>query len=184
MNFTPVAAVGLSAGSFAPSTDFTGGALPYQYGGGLLIGFKMYPAFFTELGLLYLPRGFSQTFNDGTTYNISFTTVQIPILIRYYPAPAFSIGAGAYFSHGLGAISGTSSVDPSVVNTQEYGASYGADDYGAVVSASLSINVFSSLGIVVDGRYLTSLVNVSKMGGITTYLNDFQILAGIRIGKK
>ena len=183
MQLTAVGAGGQSGAIFNPSTGFTSSSQSYQYGGGLLLGFKMVPALMTELGLLYLPRGFVQTFTGANPIETTFTTVQFPLLLRYSLVPSFSIGLGMYFSHGFGFVYGVDVTAPGTVNTQNYGASYAADDYGAVLSVALKMSLLPFLGLTVDGRYMTGLVNMSKISGLTTFLNDFQLMAGIQFGR-
>ncbi len=166
----------------AVSTGYTGSPLSFQYGGGLLIGYHMLSSLSAEWGLLYLPRGFNQTFSSTSVASpVVWNSIQIPLLLRVSLMPTFSIGLGGYFSHGIGSMTTSAGLVPFGGNNGVN--SYGADDYGIVGSAKLKIELIPSLSLVIDGRYLIGFVNINKNAGASTVLTDFQGLAGIQFGR-
>jgi hypothetical protein len=180
VNLTAVGALGVGNASVSSSAGFSSGFLTSSYGAGILLNFKMARSGSVELGLLYVPRGFQASFSDGTTAAYTFNTVQVPLAFRYDILKTVSIGIGGYFSHGIGniAIVGTDST-----SQLAYGdGTYGADDSGGLVSLGLKFPLIKVLSLIVDGRYLYGLQNVSKVPGVTTYLRDLQVLGGIRFG--
>jgi hypothetical protein len=160
----------LPGATFIPAAG--GAPAPFGLTFAALVDFQLIPSIHLETGGVYGPRGFTQS---GVV--TTFTTVQIPLVVRLYVVPSISFGLGGYFSHGIGTYTvGTLPV--------AYGfTTYGADDSGAIVSASLKVKLISIFGLVVDARYLYGLQNVNKSPGQSTVLGDFQFFGGLRIGK-
>jgi len=181
---TPLAGGGMSGGSINESV--AGYSTEYRslfLGGGLTFEFSMSRQMTFEVGGFYMPRGYIE--NQSTPTEISFTTIQIPVLFRYYLLPGFSVGLGGYFSHGIGTFTSYPAADPGLVTTQNYDElNFGADDYGLELSVGIQLGVFKSLGIVMQTRFLYGLADVNQTPGLDTYLYDFQGFVGIRFGSE
>lgn len=161
-----------SGGSVTPNEGYTTGFTP-GFGGGILLGFWMFPSVSFELGTLYMPRGLTQTQSATSSMDITqFNTIQIPALFRVSLLPAISLGVGGFYSYGLG----------HVVSSYFSQSSLSKTDYGLVGSVSLKVGLLPFISFVMDGRYLSGLTNVSLVSEKTLYMKDFQVLAGLRFG--
>ena len=178
INFVGSMGLGNAAVSSTSGTIVSSRSLPY--GGGLLFGFRMLPKLSMELGFLYMPRAFQEKFSDDTSNGITFTTVQIPLLLRFQILNSLSIGVGGYFSHGIGNVT---VVGPASSTSHSYAnANFGADDYGAIASLGIKFPLILKLSLILDGRYLYGFQNVNKVNGVSTYFRDLQALVGVRLG--
>jgi len=182
-NFTAVAGAPWSTAAVDPVNGFSTSSHYLSYGGGALFGFKMAQKLQMELGVLYLSRGYDRNFPDGTATEYTFTTLQLPLVLKFQVFPALWLGFGGYFSHGIGTVqsypvNGASSV----TNTPYSFSTFGADDYGPMVSLSLKFSLVPYVSLLVDGRYLLGLANVSQSSNGSIYFRDAQLLAGIMFG--
>ncbi len=177
VSFMPVAGYSLSHGVIDPSSDFSVGAHSVTLSYGFLTQFKMFRTVFLETGFIFSQRGFKQVYSDSVT-EVSFTTGQIPLVLRFGLLPALSLGLGVYFSHGFGGYSSTNSTG-TLQNSYNF-STYGADDYGGLVSLALEFPLVFSGTVVLDVRSLLGMQNVSHFSGVSTTLRDEQLLAGIK----
>ncbi len=182
LSLIPVVAVAFPTAASDPSNIFTVGSR-YTYGGGVLFRFEMFSKLSLEVGALYLPRGYSESDSVVGTVVNTFDTIQFPALLKYQPFSILSLGLGPYFSHGVGSVHSYPVSDPSQTTDTAYSFStFGADDYGMVVSAGLDIRILPLTRWVMDGRYLIGAQNISKMDGTSIYFRDLQIITGLRFG--
>lgn len=185
VNLTVFGAMALPGASIQDGTGFTYPSHSSVNGFGALFGFNMFPRMMIDVGALYVPRGFGVSSPIlPSNLEVNFNTVQIPLVLHYSFLPSFALGVGGYFSHGVGSIKTVSTADSSQFSYSSYGpGSFSADDHGLVLSLSLKVSLLPFFSLVLDGRYLYGLQNISQMGSMTAYLRDLQILGGIRLGK-
>ncbi len=185
VSFTPVGAAAYSGGTISSNNGYTYPYHSFAYGFGALFGFSMFPNVFAQFGVLYLPRGFDQSSTSlPAQQEVTFNTIHLPFTIHYYLMPVLAVGLGGYFSHGIGSISSYPLGAPASANLSAYGPnSYSADDFGLTVSLSFNLNLLPSVSLIVDGRYLYGLQNISQISSMSVYLRDFQVLAGVRLGR-
>lgn len=179
VSLTPVIGYVMPSASVSPTVGFKVASHSYSLCYGGLLDFKMFRTLFLETGGLYAVRGFKQL-GETSPLEVTFNAIEIPLLLRYFFMPTVSVGMGAYFSHGLGTYSlktdaGTASADYSFTT-------YGADDYGLVASLALRFKLVPLTSLIVDGRYLYGLQNISHDPSVSTSLRDLQVLTGIQFG--
>ena len=183
VSITALAGVGQSSANVNPTTGFTTGPHAMTYGWGGLVEFKMFPKVYMELGGIYIPRGYQEKAVGISPVEYTMNTLQIPLVLRVYLLPSISVGMGAYYSHAFGSLHSYSVALPAAVTDSAYGpGAYSADDYGAVGSVGLKIG-FSKIpfALIVQGRYLYSLNNISNFGNTIT-MSEMQAFGGIRFG--
>jgi hypothetical protein len=180
-NAAHIAFVGLgnSATPEVPGTSYSGVT---TYGGGVLLEMRMMPFVGLELGGLYAPRKFSYS-TSSTQYTLSYKAYEFPVLLRFHLARFFSVAGGAYYSKASGGMSQTSTTNG--VTTSQ-GVSFTSQnqtntDYGAVVSAALTMKIAPLTRFLIDGRYLMGTKNDSLSGGNMKF-NDMELLAGLQFG--
>jgi hypothetical protein len=185
IHFVGVYAGSLPGAEVSSNTSYTFPSHSLNYGYGGLVGFAMVRNLFTQVGFLYLNRGFDiNTGVASSQQEVTFTTVQVPLILQYYILPSLAVGLGAYFSHGFGNYTTNVTTTPANLCYSAYGTGgYSADDYGAVASLTIKIPLLRIVSVILDGRYLYGLPNVSQQSGMTVYLRDFQALAGVQLGK-
>jgi hypothetical protein len=176
---TPVVGATLGNAIFNPAVGFNTGPHSLAFGGGVLIDSRLAKKLEIELGLLYLPRGYTRLPTNLTNTETTLTAFQGSALIKTRLLPFFTLGAGAYYSRGMGAISIANTTTGTVI-TEEYGVLIKTEDYGLLAAVGIHIGTISYLDIAVHGRYLWGLQNSSAVAGTTLTLNDLQILTGIR----
>jgi hypothetical protein len=154
-------------GYASPLTGFTIQASTPQFGGGLLMNFDLAKGGGAqiELGILYMPRGFVEVLNSGSTITISQTTLQAPLLFRLSILPNVSLGIGGFMTYAL-----STTRDLNVL------------DSGIVGSAAAKFGFEKSISMLVDIRYQFGLTNLSTVPGFGTYFYDLQGLVGIVLG--
>lgn len=173
-----------------------------EIGGGVLVSGTFSPMFSIETGLLYMPRGFTQTaistglLNGTATANYTYSYWQIPVVGRFHFSDVFSAGFGGYFAHAIGNIQYTQTSNISGVTlpagTQYVGyesSGVSRTDYGLLLAVGAKIPVSdNSVSIYADARYAIGLKNINN-GAVTTAnpanppdnnkWHDFQLLAGL-----
>ena len=177
---TPVVGAAQGKATINSTAGYTVGPHSFVYGGGLLFEFKFTRIIAFELGTLYMPRGF--VMNTNPAVEVTFTTLQLPFLMKLYFLPSIAVGIGAYYTRGINSIS-NSSATGSTTTTNYDSFTYSPTDYGAVFSLSLKLAFMGAGAIIVDGRALYGLPNISQQAGISNTLSDYQILVGLRFGR-
>jgi hypothetical protein len=122
-----------------------------------------------DVGVLYMKRIWTQSSVD-----LSYATLQIPVMARVSAIPIISPGVGAYFATAMG--------DMSVGSTTTTFASAGFNslDIGLIGSVEAKFGILPMVKLVVDGRYLFGLTNSATTGDAKT--REFQLLAGVSVG--
>jgi hypothetical protein len=146
---------------------------------GTLLNFSLLPLFSLETGVIY------STHKTGTSLGFDETkNLVIPIVGRLWLLPILSIGAGPYYSLGLGNYR-TVSTPETAATTQanpEYSAvGYSKGDYGFLLSANLSFPIAPGLNVLGDIRHYVGLKdrNVRDIGA-AEHVHFTQMLAGIQ----
>ncbi|MBI2811906.1 MAG: hypothetical protein HYX67_13910 [Candidatus Melainabacteria bacterium] len=174
VGITPMVGYAVGSAVFGGTATSTPTNHSPSFGYGLLFEFTMSRKVKFETGGIYIGRGFVDSSGSGV---VTFTTLQFPLLIRVYVLPGIFVGAGAYFSYGLGSVSvgGTS-----VAYNQ---LSYGTNDYGPTACLGLKFGLSKLAGIIVQVRGLYGMANISQAPGVTTSLYDLQGFVGIKFGE-
>jgi hypothetical protein len=136
------------------------------FGGGVLLDFRLMERTMFEIGGLYVNRK-----PNDTTLGVVTTlpAIQVPVLLRWYLNPMFSIGVGGYYADGQGNNYAASNLKTS--------------DYGLVGSVGLRFPMTMTTRFLVDVRYDYGLTNVYTDPNSTgdTYKNrDLQALVGFQ----
>jgi hypothetical protein len=171
--FSLVGVGDVSKPSFSDSTDSYGSKI--GYGGGILFDHGLAPWTSLEIGALYVGRK-----ADDTTTGIvaSSHAIQVPVLIRWWMVPMFSIAGGGYYARGIGNIDNTDgSGASSTVSYADDG--YKMNDYGLTGSVALRLPLSTSMRLYVDGRYNYGLANISSVSD-TVKNRDIQVLVGFQ----
>ena len=136
-----------------------------------------------EWGVIYSIRGYIDS-SSTPSNELSFTTFQFPLLLRFFPASWFYLGFGGYFSHGVGGINSTPQAPDSVSSSPSYpDASLSKDDYGFLINIGFKINLVKGVSLILDTRFLNGLRSINQAeGGSPIFLQDLQTLVGIRFG--
>ena len=89
---------------------------------------------------------------------------------------------GAYYAHGFGSYHMTTN---GVTTATNYGfTTYGADDYGAVMSLAFRFKLAKETYLVMDARYIYGFQDISPTTPVATTLKELQALVGIQLGIK
>ena len=131
------------------------------------------------LGLEIPLNSFSGLEIDGVYLNrknqIQASYVQIPVLYRLWLGSIVTLGAGAYYSQGIGSVTANGT-------TESFSdAGYTQNDAGLMGVAGFNIPI-SFFYLMIEGRYDFGIYDVSAIQGVTATFNDFQVLVGIRMG--
>lgn len=147
------------------------------YGGGALLEFRFGKSAGLEIGALYLQR------KSGTDLgSLTFSVVEVPLILRYWISQKFSIGVGPYAAYGLGSVAMT---DPSGASagTESYStASVKNLDYGVAGVVGFNFPIGGSTALVLEGRYTQGLANVFDGTGFSITFSEVQALVGLRFG--
>jgi len=153
------------------------------YGGGVGIELKMgrRSSIGFETGVYYFQRKVS----DGTV-DMTMPAVHAPFLLKMWMGKFFFLGAGGYLAQGFG------NVKVRVLSTgSSTDLSYGSDeiamrklDYGAMASVGLNFHLSKKISLVVEGRYLYGIGDISRVVGRVEKLTAMQGFVGFRFGQK
>jgi|GEM_PF-2900414 len=164
-----------------PSGDISGTPIVFSsntaFGVGGLLGFTANWLLTFETGLLYMPRKFAQpSFSD-----VTLTTLQFPLILRFQFVPFFSVGVGGYFAQGIGNVSTTATGSSTSTDVDYATFNLSKSDIGLIGSAALYLPVLPTMSLLADFRYLLGLKNISLASTTTIRLREFQILFGLRL---
>jgi hypothetical protein len=150
-------------------------------GGGALIDFGIAPWTSFEVGALYVNR---EAVDTTLSENVSKHAIQVPVLIRWWLEPMFSIAVGGYFAHGIGDVTTTNSISGGEVSSGSYADNnYKSNDYGLTGSVAIRLPITQSMRFLVDARYnygLTNYYNDPLNSGVTIKNRDIQALVGFQ----
>lgn len=145
-------------------------------GAGALMNAHFSPRLGAEIGALYVTRKFDSTASftalgapSSTVTANTLHYVEIPVALRFWLSPRFSIGVGGYYASGLG------SSDFTAASTKK-------SDYGALGSAQLRLPLGGSTALLLDGRYEYGLANVDTSGYGNQKYRTVQGMAGLCFG--
>ena len=163
---------------FKPQVSGYGAAMKSEigYGGGVELGYNFSRRFEFDFGALYLLRRFQDSYNSATFGVLRSPTVQLSLLMRFWPTRYFSLGGGGYYGI-LGALQVESSGRPAV-----YGFGNVKNDLGLIGSASFSFRIGRNSSLVLDGRYLAGMSNFVDSQTVKFLNRETQLLVGVRFG--
>ena len=178
MDFTEYGIVNLSYPSIQSSSDpsyqTTAG---FGIGLGLSAGFALTERIDIEPAILYVPRSFSVTNANSPRTSYNLTSTHIPIVVRYWLNPNFSIGVGPYLAHASGNIVITQG---SHVSTVGYGnLSWAQDDVGFLASFRYRSKINELMSLILDARLVLGTSNLDQTEKQSYYNRDIQTLVGI-----
>jgi hypothetical protein len=150
------------------------------FGGGAILDFHLMERTSFEVGGLYINRKVDDTTVGTIT---SSHAIQVPVLLRFYLHPMFSIGIGGYWAHGVGNINNEDS-NGNITSTVSYAANdTKTDDEGLVGSVAVRFPLTQTMRLLIDARYNYGLTNVytDPSGvGATSKNRDIQALVGLQ----
>jgi len=149
-------------------------------GGGLLAEFTLGGALGLETGAYVFDRRMETFQNGGNTYNLRGLSLNIPLLVRFYPLKIMSLGAGAYYGTTLGNLKGTGSTTAGDRNFTPAEAGVGNNDWGVAAAVGLDIPLSDHFGILGDVRYLLSAFNAGNTNTSSWRYRDLFLQAGLR----
>lgn len=150
----------------------------FGLGGGALLDFGVGSWKSFEIGALYVNRETNDTTLGVTT---SAHAIEVPVLLRWWLHPMFSIAAGGYYAQGIGNVT-TSGNETS---SQSYSdAGYKTNDLGLTGSVAFRLPITTSMRFLVDGRYNYGLTNVSSDSDTTIKNRDVQLLLGLQFSMR
>lgn len=133
-----------------------------------------------------------------TTLNSSLQSfaVEIPVVLRIRLGRYLSLGGGVYYGYGLGHLRVTSSTSTTVYYSDRTYAGTTTDeqimsfekqqlhrsDYGWVGVLGFSIPLGKSIALILDGRYLHGIKNLSTAPDTTLRWRGIEALVGFRFG--
>lgn len=163
-----------------------------SYGGGALLSFGL-SRFMVETGALYVQRKAGATMTStlpaGTlTQTMTFTDLQIPLMLRMGLLPMLNVGVGVVYNIGMGNIS-LDQTDPSGIaggnftgKSESYSQAQDASsDLAAAAGVQLNIPLGSRYGLLLDGNYQFGITNLDTSGNYPLKVNVIQVLAGLNI---
>lgn len=168
----------LDFANFSSTKNFTTGTTPSPATGGTSLGFGGFlrgdDALTFELGVLYVPRKISGAVTGtGASTDITFNTLEIPVLLRFQAIPLLSLGFGAYYGYRLG--------DPSLSAGGTVPAFNRHDDYGLMAAAGFEFP-FGPAGLLAEARYVFGLRDQSADNTGSLYWRNWEVVAGVKFG--
>lgn len=139
------------------NTAFTPGG---GYGAGLQLAASLVHRLELELGAGYGLRAW----NDSLTGALQMPAIDCLGGFRYRVFHFLALDAGAYYS---------------AINSGSRVSYIATTDYGAYAGAQLTIRLFSGTSLLLGGRYLYGLANVSLVGGSLSF-RGYEGLAGLQ----
>lgn len=161
----------LISDSTNPSLRGGGG---FSLGGGLTLGFTVWKELVVESGVVYLVRNYSTSSDTQPQTSNRIDTFQVPLVLRYWLTPNFSVGLGGYFAHYSGDL-----FQSQGTNTSRTYWRGDLKEFGILPTIRLKSPISDLMSAILDARFLYALTN-SDGSGITTHLSrEFQLWAGI-----
>jgi outer membrane protein W len=177
VSVTPVAGGAFGGALVNTAAGYTTSYHTLMIGGGVLFEYYMSRSTSLELGGLYMPRGFVQSLPAGDA-QITFTTVQVPLMLKVYAFRVFYVGIGGYFTYALGEIERSQG---GVASTLPYNTlSFATNDYGAILNLGMQYPLAPRLSLALSARFMYGLPNINQSAG-TVSLYDAQGLVGIKV---
>lgn len=145
------------------------------YGAGVLFDASLASVMSVEFGLLFVNRksestssfsvlGVPQT--DTSTDSLNY--IELPVILRAWLTPMFSLGAGGYYAQGIG--------------SKFSGSGVTKNDYGAIGSAQLRLPMGGS-AFLLDGRYNYGFKNVNASSvALDLKYREIELLVGVTFG--
>jgi hypothetical protein len=154
---------------------------------GLTVSQTITPQFGIDVDLVYLGRKGTENFGKSSVIDYSAKFIHLPVIAHWSPLPFLNVGAGAYFSHGLGTISQEATDSRTGEKLAGGDISYEdrkmhRDEFGWLSSIGYRTPMF---GGYVNGefRYLHGLTNMNNDKSEATRnpisMNNFLLLVGI-----
>lgn len=130
---------------------------------GLSVAVDLNEKFQVESGFYYSNRRFSITSDKFATQSISLSTVQVPLMIRYWFLSRLSFAVGGYFAQGFASVSVTQSATPTQTGYNEMG--WGRQEWGVLGSIRYRTHLTDLLSFAIDERIIWGLSNLDLTGG-------------------
>ncbi len=142
-------------------------------GGGLLLELP----FGLEIGALYHPRQL------GTgSENLSARYLMVPVQMRAYPIPYFTLGLGGYYAQGIGNIQN----EFASTKTSETFAQmeFKKSDFGLLGTVGFDLPMGALISLIIEGRYAYGLTGLGKSSSVyrDSKWRDVHGLVGFRFG--
>jgi hypothetical protein len=153
-------------------------------GGGATLEFQPAPMWTFEIGALYSERKYKTTNAlTSTTVTTSGRGLHVPLTLNYWLGKIFFLGAGGYYSRGIGDIRLETTTAGVTTNSSTSFEAAGSTrhDYGVVGSMGFEIPMGATAALLVNGRITQSILDNDK-GPDTLKFRDIQGLVGFRFG--
>ncbi len=177
--FTEFGALSITSPSLQKSQDPTySRVIGLSWGGGISLGFRILENIDFEPGLLYIGQSFNTTGTGVPRTGYTFWSAQIPIILRYWLNPKFSLGGGFYYSRGIGSVSVNQGNNSIYMAFPDLG--WSTNDAGLTLSVRYRSPMTELVSFVIDGRALIGFRNFDISGTSSSfYTRTLQFWTGI-----
>ena len=147
------------------------------FGGGISLGIGIWERLEVELGIIYIPKAFDETRALAPSTHYTLTTVQFPLILRYWLSDRISFGGGFYLIHGVGNIIVSQGAQSAAVAYSDL--SWAMDDVGVVASFRYKTPISELISIVFDERISIGTSNLDTSQTQNFTFRDLQSWFGI-----
>lgn len=148
---------------------------------GALIGWGLFPGFGMESGALFAKRKMTIE-GTGTNLDVSYGTMEVPLMVRFTALPILSVGGGVVYSRNNRKTKQEGTYANNTVNTEEDDIGLKKNEFGLRANARLGIPLVPLASLVVDVNYVLGLTDINLDPNTSTKTREIQILAGASIG--
>lgn len=173
---TEFGAVNMTWPTYSTAQDPSLFASPgFGVGGGITLSYRIWENLDIEPGILYIGRVFNTYSSQTGAGGVSFSTGQIPLLLRYWFNRSYSVGLGGYWAHGFGNITKNSSL------TGFPNLSWSYEDFGIQASFRYLTPISTMLNFVFDGRVNFGFTAIDSTSGNNLQFRELQTWVGLAV---
>lgn len=143
----------------------------FGFGGSLEV--DVAPFFGLEVDAIYMPRKWKQNSSAGN-YELMYSNMVIPVLLRFNGLPFISVGAGAYYSFAMGDLEAKQGTTITTSNLSSNGIK--KTGFGLIGAVGVMFDVAPMVGLGVDLRYLASISDAASNSGFDASYKEVHLL--------
>jgi hypothetical protein len=120
------------------------------------VSFDIDEDFELESGLVFSREKINFSLNGYTPVTAQFSSLQLPVVVRYHLSPHLSAGGGLYYSEILGLVESTGSAFESD--------GFNHADFGALFNVRGNFSITPGIQAIADARYMLGVVHLGPFG--------------------
>jgi|GEM_PF-6755434 len=136
------------------------------------------PFFDLESGILSNNIRYNQVVSGGNSTSLSYSTIEIPVVLRFEPVKFISVGAGLYYERFSNV---TRTTNSSVTSAPWSDSNYGNRALGFKLNARISGSLVLKLRWLLDASIKRGITDRANSPTVSDRDNAFTLLGGIGI---